>query len=117
MNSFDNDRPIYIQLVEKIIKSIICGEYSLGSKLPSVRELAIIYKVNPNTVQKALSEIEDTGLIYTERTNGKYVTNNEKLIKKTKDKLASEITSKYIDDMNKLGIAFNEISDYLKEGK
>ena len=71
---FDNNKPIYLQLVEDIKKSIIKGEYKPGDKLPSVREYALLMKVNPNTMNKALLELENIKLIYTERTTGKYIT-------------------------------------------
>ena len=74
---FDNDRPIYIQLVEQLKEYIVSGTFKAGEKLPSVREFAMQIKVNPNTVQKALAEIENQKLIYTERTNGKFVTENK----------------------------------------
>ena len=79
---FENERPIYVQLVEKIRIEIVSGKLKLGQRIPSVRELAINARVNPNTMQKALVELENEGLIYTERTNGKFVTNDEKLIEK-----------------------------------
>lgn len=79
---FDNDRPIYIQLVEQIKIYIISGKIELGSRLLSVRDLALQLQVNPNTVQKALTELEESKLIYTERTNGKFVTNDKKLVEK-----------------------------------
>ena len=85
---FDNERPIYIQLVEMIRIDIVSGKFKKGQKLPSVRELALIMKVNPNTMQKALVELEDETLIYTERTNGKYVTEDEELIENAKKELA-----------------------------
>ena len=68
---FDNERPIYIQLVEIIRIEIVSGKFKKGQRMPSVRELALIMKVNPNTMQKALAELENEQLIYTERTNGK----------------------------------------------
>ena len=71
---FNNEQPIYIQLVEQLKIKIISGKLPSGERLPSVRELALMTKVNPNTMQKALAELEETGLIYTERTNGKFVT-------------------------------------------
>ena len=74
---FDNERPIYIQLVEIIRIEIVSGKFKKGQRMPSVRELALIMKVNPNTMQKALAELENEQLIYTERTNGKYVTEDE----------------------------------------
>ena len=64
--SFDNERPIYVQLVEKIRIEIISGKLKIGEKLPSVRELALTMKVNPNTMQKALVELENEKLVYTE---------------------------------------------------
>ena len=74
--NFDNNIPIYIQLLDYMKIYIISDFFSCGSKLPSVRDLANMFKVNPNTMQKALTELEDLKLIYTERTNGKYVTKN-----------------------------------------
>ena len=71
---FNDDRPIYIQLVEMLRIQIVSGKLKKGERIPSVRELALTARVNPNTMQKALAELEDEGLIYTERTNGKYVT-------------------------------------------
>ena len=76
---FESDRPIYIQLVEKLRTQIVSGELKKGEKMQSVRELAINAKVNPNTMQRALAELENEGLLYTERTSGRYVTTNEKL--------------------------------------
>lgn len=82
--NFDNERPIYIQLVEMLKIEIISGRIKSGEKLPSVRDFAMKAKVNPNTMQKALSELERENLIYTERTNGKYVTDDEKFDRKYK---------------------------------
>ena len=112
---FDNDRPIYIQLVEQLQIYIISGKIKSGEKLPSVRVLALKTKVNPNTMQKALVELEDLKLIYTERTNGKYVTKDQRLLDKFKDKYAKEKTKKYIDEMKELGFIKNEIVEFLKE--
>ena len=78
--SFDNNIPIYIQLLEYLKIYLISGVFKSGEKLPSVRDFATTFKVNPNTMQKALAELESMKLIYTERTNGKYVTKDEKLI-------------------------------------
>ena len=63
---FENDRPIYTQLLEQIRLRIISGIYAAGSRLPSVRELAGEASVNPNTMQKALSELEQSGIILKE---------------------------------------------------
>lgn len=71
---FDNSKPIYIQLVELFQFKIISGELSIGEKLSSVRELAEEAGVNPNTMQRALAELERQGLVYTQRTSGRFVT-------------------------------------------
>ena len=111
---FDNDRPIYIQLVEQLKESIVSGKFKAGEKLPSVRDFAMQIKVNPNTVQKALAEIENQKLIYTERTNGKFVTENEELIENVKKELASQKVQKYFQDMNKLGFNKEDAIKYLQ---
>ena len=112
---FDNERPIYIQLVEMIRINIVSGKFKKGQKLPSVRELALMMKVNPNTMQKALVELEDEKLIYTERTNGKYVTEDEKLIEKTKKQLAQEKVNNYLNSMKNIGISYELAVKYLQE--
>lgn len=112
---FDNDRPIYLQLVEQLERYIVIGELKPGDKLPSVRELASRSKVNPNTMQKALTELENMGLIYTERTNGKYVTCDEKLVKERSVKSAYEKSLKYLNDMRELGYTDASTIAYLKK--
>ena len=111
---FDNNIPIYIQLVEQYKIYIISGKLKLGDRLPSVRDLALQTKVNPNTMQKALGELEELGLIYTERTNGKFVTDNKKLIDKYKKQYADELSKKYFLSMESIGFSKSEVIDYLK---
>ena len=113
--NFDNERPIYIQLVELIRVEIVSGKFKKGERIPSVRELALMMKVNPNTMQKALNELENQKLIYTERTNGKFVTEDEKLIENVKKELAKEKVNNYLDSMNSIGISFEESLKYLQE--
>ena len=112
---FDNERPIYIQLVEMIRTDIVSGKFQKGQKLPSVRELALTMKVNPNTMQKALAELEAEKLIYTERTNGKYVTEDEKRIEKIKKQLAQEKVNNYLNSMKNIGISYELAVKYLQE--
>ena len=117
MNSFmfSNDRPIYIQLVEQLELYIVSGKIPPGQRLPSVRDLAISAKVNPNTMQRALAELESLKLIYTERTNGKFVTTNEKLLKKYLNKLATEKAKNYFQSMQKLVFDNNNALEFLKQ--
>lgn len=112
---FDNERPIYVQLVEKLEHEIVSGKLKAGDRIPSVRELALSMKVNPNTMQKALQDLETKGLIFTERTNGKFVTKDTKLIENNKKELAKNKVNNYLNDMQKIGITYEEAVKYLQE--
>ncbi len=112
---FDNNIPIYIQLLEYIKIYIISGTFKCGEKLPSVRDFAISFKVNPNTMQKALIELEEQGLIYTERTNGKFVTKDEKVVEKLKDEYALTLAKSYFEGMKKIGFSKADSIKYLRE--
>ncbi len=105
----DSDRPIYTQLVERIQVQIVSGFYPPGGKLPSVRELAMEAAVNPNTMQKAFAELERGGLIVTQRTNGRLVTEDEELIYQLKQKLAEEHIIQFFSKMKELGFSKKEI--------
>ena len=80
----DNDRPIYLQLMERIQQDIVSGIYKPGDRLPSVRDLAVEAAVNPNTMQKALSELERSGLVYSQRTSGRFITEDTQLLDEMK---------------------------------
>lgn len=101
--NLNSDRPIFIQLIEKIQIDIISGQYAPGDKLPSVRELAQKASVNPNTMQKALSELERTGLVYSQRTSGRFITEDTGMIEELKTTLAEEVISEFLENMQKLG--------------
>ncbi len=115
--NFDNNIPIYIQLLEYMKIYLISGVFKCGEKLPSVREFANTFKVNPNTMQKALSELESMKLIYTERTTGKYVTKDEKLIEKLKDEYALTLARSYFQGMKKIGLGKADSIKYLERIK
>ncbi len=112
--TFENNIPIYVQLLDYLKIYLISGVFKVGDKLPSVRDFADSFKVNPNTVQKALSELESEGLIYTERTNGKYVTKDSKLLEKLKDDYALTLAKSYIEGMKKIGFAKADSIKYLE---
>lgn len=112
--TFENNIPIYIQLLDYLKIYLISGVFKTGEKLPSVREFATTFKVNPNTMQKALSELENKNLIYTERTNGKYVTNNKELIEKLKDEYAVTLAKSYFQGMKRIGLGKAESIKYLE---
>lgn len=112
---FDNKTPIYMQLVDKIRLNIVSGKLKKGERLLSVRELALEFKVNPNTMQKALVELEQEGLIYTQRTSGKFVTENEDVIRDAKCTLAMNKAKTFMQDMESIGINKSEVLLYLQE--
>lgn len=112
--SFSSDRPIYLQLVEQIELSIISGRIPPGTKLPSVRDFSLLAKVNPNTMQRALTELEDLKLIYTERTNGKYVTTDQDQIEYYRTVVAQTKVTQYLQEMSQLGFSRQAAIKYLK---
>ena len=115
--NFNNNTPIYSQISQILKIKIISGEYPPGDRLPSVRDLALLLKANPNTVQRALSELETDGLIYTERTNGKFVTEDGGLISKYKSEYANSITREYFESMQKIGFGKTDVINYLKNAE
>lgn len=106
--TFTTDRPIYTQLIEQMTFAVISGEYRAGDKLPSVRDLAQEAAVNPNTMQKALAEMERQGLLYTQRTAGRYVTEDVTMIQQIKTKLAEQQTADFLAQMAKIGFTKDE---------
>lgn len=120
MWDLQSDRPIYAQLVERIQLMVVSGVYPAGSRLPSVRELAAEASVNPNTMQRALAQLESEGLLYTQRTSGRFVTEDTEKIMQIKKNLAVELIREFIDKMNSLGYdglqAVSLVGDYIEEG-
>ena len=112
--TFENNIPIYIQLLDYMKIYLISGVFKSGERLPSVREFATTFKVNPNTMQKALSELENMNLIYTERTNGKYVTKDKKVIEKLKDEYATTLAKSYFQGMKRIGLGKADSIKYLE---
>ena len=100
---FSGDRAIYVQIAEQVKLRIIAGIYPVGTRLPSVRELAAEASVNPNTMQRALSDLEREGLLYSERTSGRFVTEDSAMIAKAKAALAQEGIDDFFARMERLG--------------
>lgn len=105
----DSNRPIYPQIVEHVQLDIIAGRYRPGDRLPSVRELAAEASVNPNTMQKALSELERCGLVHSQRTSGRFITEDTTMIEKIKEDLASARIREFLETMNQMGFQKKEI--------
>ena len=113
--NLDPQRPIYAQIIERVQLDIVTGHYAPGSRLPSVRELAAQAAVNPNTMQRALSELEGSGLIYAQRTSGRFVTEDTARIRQAKEKLASMQVREVIRKMQELGMNRGEIAELFQE--
>ena len=113
--NLDSSRPIYLQIIERVQMDIITGRYQPGDKLPSVRDLAQEAAVNPNTMQKALSELERSGLIYSQRTSGRFITEDKELIHQMKKELAAAEVSAFVAHMKQLCISPEEIRQLLAE--
>ncbi|MBN1892741.1 MAG: GntR family transcriptional regulator [Clostridiales bacterium] len=106
---FDDKTPIYLQLANIFKISIANGTWPIGGRVDTVRDLAMRYQVNPNTVQRALSELEREDLVFSERTSGRYITKDEEVIRNIRASLASRKTSEYIEQMSLLGFDGNQI--------
>lgn len=105
----DDNKPVYLQLIAEVKHRILTGEYKTGSRLPSVRDLAMDAAVNPNTMQRALSDLERDGLIFTERTSGRFVTEDITMVSGLKVSFAKEIVESFIKSLSELGFSKNEI--------
>lgn len=113
--NLDNNRPIFIQIVETIQKQIVSDSYQPGQRLPSVRELAAEISVNPNTVQKAFTELERSGVIISKRTAGRFITENEQLIQEAKKEMADEIIEHFLSNMSLLGFSLEKTLELTKK--
>ncbi len=102
-DQFDNGRPIYTQIVERLQAKILAGEYPPGGHLDSVRDMAAAAGVNPNTVQRALAQLEMEGLVRTERTAGRFVTEDTALIEQLRNDTAKVMVTEFLEKMKQIG--------------
>lgn len=112
---FNNNIPIYLQIIDSIKQDIVVGKLKTGQKIPSVRELAGILKVNPNTIQRVYQELHREKITYTKRGMGTYVTEKEKTISSLKEETSKKIILNFVEGMNKLGFSNKELITTLKE--
>lgn len=115
MLEFDSNTPIYIQIIEFLKKQIVSNKLKAGEKLLSVREMANLFNVNPNTIQRVFQELEREGLTYTERGMGTYVTDNLAMIEKLREQYSFEIVDNFLSTMKEMGYSSDEIIDCLKK--
>ena len=112
-----SDRPIFMQIIEIMQLSIVSGKYAPGDKLPSVRELATEAAVNPNTMQKALQELERSGLVYSKRTSGRVITEDLNMIEEIKSTLAREKIEIFLQGMQSLGFDIEETISLMNQAR
>ena len=110
---FQNDAPIYTQLVTHFRLGIASGDYTPGERLSSVRELALTAGVNPNTMQRALSELERDGLVHSQRTTGRFVTEDANMIETVKKELAQTYIRRFVAEMTRLGYEKKDLAELL----
>ena len=113
----DKSRPVCPQMCERLCVEIAVGELMPNNRIPSVREIAVDAGVNPNTVQKALEQLEGMGLLYSIRGTGWFVAEDTSIANDTLKRLLDEKTSEYFSAMSKLGLSSEQIKDYIKEWK
>ena len=113
--TFRSDQPIYAQLSRHLSAAIVTGYYTPGQRLPSVRDIALDAGVNPNTVQRALAELERDGLVFSQRTSGRFVTEDPEQIRRVRETMAKEVIEDFLKAMKKLGIDRQETIAFLEK--
>ena len=121
MKEYDNKIPIYMQIIMEMKIRMVSGKLSAGEKIASVRELAQEFEVNPNTMQRALAEMERENLFYTERTSGRFVTTDEGMIMTLRNHLAEQELKRFMEYMEKIGYTkiemIQKIEEWQREGE
>lgn len=113
--TFSSDRPVYLQIAERITKSVLSFEFKPGEQLPTVRQLAMVAAVNPNTVQRAYAELEDEGIIVSRGTAGRFVTDEQSVIENSRKKLAQRLVQEFCNNFNQLSLPLSQAVDMIKE--
>ena len=114
---FNSSIPIYLQVITEIKRDIVTGKIALGEKLPSGRDLAIQYTINPNTASRVYKEMENMGICFTKRGLGTYVSEDFELVKRLKDEMAQELLKQFLDGMSQIGISKDEAVQLIKNGQ
>ena len=112
---FNPALPIYLQVMTMIKRDIVTGELKPGEKLPSVRDMAVEFAVNPNTVSRVYRELESEGICYTKRGMGTFVTEEPEVVGRLKAEMAGELMDQFLEGMKRLGIPGEEVIQMVKE--
>lgn len=113
--SFSSDRPVYLQIAERIIKSVLSGKYVAGEQIPTVRQLALEAAVNPNTVQHAFAELENEGIIISKGTVGRYVTDDTEIIEACRKRMAKQLVKSFVKNAVQLGVSEEQCLEMIEE--
>lgn len=112
--NFSSGRPVYLQIAERITRSVLSGEYTAGEQLPTVRQLALEAAVNPNTVQHAFSELENMGIIISKGTSGRFVTEDETIVELCRKQMAEQLVNDFVENIKHLSIDTEEAISMIK---
>lgn len=113
--TFSSDRPVYLQIAERITKSVLSAEFRPGEQLPTVRQLAMYAAVNPNTVQRAYQELENDGIIIVKGTLGRFVTDDTEIIERNRKKLAKYLVTEFCNNFGELSLPLSQAIEMIKE--
>lgn len=113
--SFSSDRPVYVQLAQRIRNNIVTGVYPPGSQIPSVRQLAVTAAVNPNTVQHAFAELESEGLLVSRGTTGRFVTEDPAMIERCRQQQARALVREFINSASHISISREQLIEMIRE--
>ena len=113
--SFSADKPVYLQIADRIRKKVVSGEFLPGDQIPTVRQLALTAAVNPNTIQRAFAELEREGLIVSHGTVGRYVTEDAEIIEGTRSAMAEHIIGDFVREIGQLSISTDEAIHMIEE--
>ena len=113
--NFSSGKPVYLQIAERITRSVLSGEYSAGEQIPSVRQIALDAAVNPNTVQHAFSELEYEGIIISQGTLGRFVTEDKEVIEACRKKMAENLVKEFIENISQLSVSKEDIAKMIEE--
>ena len=112
---YDNNQPIYLQIMDRVRRKIVSGEWRAGDRVPPVRDLALEFGVNPNTMQRALQELESRGLLQAQRTAGRTVTADDTALQALRRRRAGTLAAEFLHQMQALGLTEAEIETLLRE--
>jgi GntR family transcriptional regulator len=115
MVEFQSSKPIYMQIVDKLIIDILQGKQKTGEKLPSVRDMAVQMGVNPNTIQRTYSELERMNIVETRRGQGTFVSENGELLHTIRESMQNEIMESFVEKLEEIGIKKDQMLDLLKK--